>query len=124
MSIKNHVKKNVQNQPPEFKLGSWITGFKKPEFMTQAEFEKSSAGKKIKAVNAFMFAAKVERFGLLIDDVSGGVDFYTPCTDLNRNAELLAIQIKTLAQGLNVSVDKVLGKVMSSIYESEKEESQ
>ena len=122
MSITNRVKKNVQNQPPEFELGSLITQLRNGKEYT--DFAKSPASKNLKAVNAFMFAAKVERFGLLIDDVSGGVDFYTPCTDLNRNAELLAIQIKTLVQGLNVSVDKVLGKVMASIYESEKEESQ
>ena len=122
-SIKKRVNKNAQNQPPEFKLGSWIIHDTQPQpqWISHEDFlEDPRIGANVKS---FFEAARKNHVifsGILIDTRTADFHYNTPFNDLNQNAEIIAIMIKNIADFSNVSVEKVLGKVMSSLYESEK----
>ena len=120
MSITNRVKKNVQNQPPEFKTGSIIKTLdtSKKVFLNDPSNESV-----FRAVFNFMGTCGVFFHGVLMSSETEQMLVYIPSQDFNKSAELIAVQIKATAEFENVSIDKVLGKVMASIYESEKEES-
>lgn len=124
-SIKNRVKKNVQNQPheSEFKLGSILkeTNIKASEMYNPLESNKGN--KTLREVIKFMNELEVCYFGILFSRAHPDIMMNIPrLGSLNRCVEVLAMQVKAVAEFEHVSVDAVMGKIISAIYESEKEE--
>ena len=128
MSITNRVKKKVQNQPHEFQTGDLIkyfhieTGLSSEEYLKNHNY--SNAAKVFVELELLLINSNMTFSGVVVERETGQPHIRIGTDSLEFEAELIAFMIQTIAQKLNVSVDKVLGKVMASIYESEKEESQ
>ena len=128
MSIKNRVKKKVQNQPHEFQTGDLIKYFHIETGLSQEEYLKihnySDAAKVFIELELLLMNSNMTFSGVVVEKENGLPHIRIGSDSLEFETELIAFMIQVIAQRLNVSIDKVLGKVMASIYESEKEESQ
>lgn len=119
MSIAKRVKKNA-TAPREFETGDLIKYLTKDELNNFTH--NCGVNKKFDLLGAFMQKIRMTFFGIMVDTDTKDLRFCTtsPNHNLAYNAEMLAVAIKLIAKGENVSVEKVLGKIMSSLYESEK----
>lgn len=125
--FKKHIAQKVPLPKSDFKTGDLISGLKISGtkinlFSKYKDPTQETIRRRMLEIANFEKKLGIRFNGIILDPPTKRCDFVGISDNLEVNAELIAMQIKMLADNLNVSIDKLLGKILSSIYESEKYE--